>query len=51
MLKRFGEKKHTGGSEDHDGVDKKGPSTGDTNISPSCEALSNSVYFLVLSKV
>lgn len=26
MLKRFGEKKHTGGSEDPDGVDKKGPS-------------------------
>lgn len=50
MLKPFGEK-HTGGPEGHDGVDKKGPSMGDTNISPICEALSNSVYFLVLSKV
>lgn len=51
MLIRFGEKKHNGGSEDHDGVDKKGPSTGDTNISPISEALSNPVYLLVLSKV
>lgn len=44
-------KKQNAGSEDHDGVDKKGPSTEDTNISPISKALSNSVYLLVLSKV
>lgn len=51
LLIQFDEKRHNGGSDDHDGVDKKGPFMGDTNISPISEARSNSVYLLVLSQV